>query len=86
MTSLQSVIIRPGLMFSNHDRPHLAPVKGLISVLASINSRIGGHIPLGAAAIQPLDVEVVARAVVRATLDPGINGIIDVNTLSKLGI
>jgi len=73
-------------MFSNHDRPHLTPLKGLITGLATVNTRLGGCLPFGAAAIQPLDVDVVARAVIKATLDPEIHGIIDVNTLSELGV
>ena len=72
-------------MFSNHDRPHLTPIKTIISSLADINTRLGGSLPLlGAAAIKPLPVESVARAVITATLSPEITGIIDVNTISKL--
>jgi hypothetical protein len=83
---LKSVMIRPGLMFSNHDRPHLTPIRGIISGLASINDKLGRVLPLGAAAIQPLDVEIVARAVIKATISPDITGIIDVNTISKLAM
>jgi hypothetical protein len=79
-------MIRPGLMFSNHDRPHLTPIRGIISGLASINDKLGRVLPLGAAAIQPLDVEIVARAVIKATISPDITGIIDVNTISKLAM
>jgi hypothetical protein len=73
-------------MFSNHDRPHLAPVKGIISTIASINSKLGGALPLvGAAGISPLEVQIVARATISATLDPSITGVVDVNTISRLG-
>lgn len=40
---------------------------------------------MGAAGIAPLDVEVVARAVISATLDPEIKGVVEVETLSKMG-
>jgi hypothetical protein len=64
----------------------LAPVKGIISAIAGINSRLGGGLPfVGAAGIAPLDVEVVARAVISATLDPEIKGVVEVETLSKMG-
>ena len=79
-------MLMTGLIFSNHDRPHLAPVKGMISTIAGINSRLGGGLPfVGAAGVPPLDVEVVARAVISATLDPNINGVVGVETLSRLG-
>lgn len=93
---LRSIFIRPGipfylkltlgLMFSSRDRPHLAPIKGIISGIAEINSRLGGKLPfIGAAGVEPLDVEIVARATVAATLDENAAGVIDVNTLARLG-
>lgn len=82
----QYVMLMKGLMFSNHDRPHLAPLEGIISTIAGINSRLGGALPfMGAAGVPPLDVEVVARAVISATLEPRIKGVVGVETLSRLG-
>ena len=73
-------------MYSNHDRPHLAPIKEIISGISVINKALGGNLPLvGAAGVAPLDVEIVARATIAATLDETINGIVDVDALSKLG-
>jgi hypothetical protein len=73
-------------MYSGHDRPHLEPIKGLISGISGINKALGGNLPLvGAAGITPLDVEVVARATIAATLDESLEGIVDVDTLSQLG-
>lgn len=96
LEGLRSIFIRPGipfyskltlgLMYSSRDRPHLAPVKGIISGIAQINSRLGGKLPfIGAAGVEPLDVEIVARATVAATLDESVAGVVDVNTLAKLG-
>ena len=74
-----------GLMYSN-DRPYLTPVKNLISGIAEVNSRLGGKVPfLGAAGVLPLDVEVVARAVVNATLDESVKGVVNVDMLARLG-
>jgi hypothetical protein len=72
-------------MYSNQDRPHLALLKGIISGIAEINQRLGGNLPLvGAAGVVPLDVQLVAKAVVEATLDSQTRGIIDVDTLIRL--
>ena len=72
-------------MYSNQDRPHLAPLRGVISGIAEINQRFGGKLPLvGAAGVHPLDVQVVAKAVIEATFDTQIKGTIDVDTLSRL--
>jgi hypothetical protein len=74
-------------MFSQLDRPHLAPIKGFISGLAGINKAFGGKLPLlGAAGVDPLDVELVARATIAATLDEQVSGVIDVDMISKLGV
>jgi hypothetical protein len=92
---LRSIFIRPGtsldervnigLMYSNTDRPHLQPVKDIISGIAGINSRSGGKLSfLGGLGVQPLNVETVARATIAATLDPSIQGIIDVESLTRL--
>ena len=94
-TGIRGIFIRPGisriallitgLMYSN-DRPHLMPVKNLICGIAGVNSRLGGKVPfLGAVGVSPLDVEVVARAVVKATLDESIKGVVDVDMLTRLG-
>jgi hypothetical protein len=73
-------------MYSNRERPHLAPITGAISSIAAINKALGGNLPLvGAAGISPLDVDVVARATIAATLDASIHGIVDVEELSRLG-
>jgi hypothetical protein len=72
-------------MYSQQDRPHLAPLKGIISGIAEINQRLGGNLPfVGAAGVSPLDVQLVAKAVIEATLDSHIKGIIDVDTLIRL--
>jgi hypothetical protein len=72
-------------MFSNHDRPHLNPLKGVISGIARINHSLGGSIPfIGAAGVPPLDVNVVARAVIAATLDETVKGVVDIDTLARL--
>jgi hypothetical protein len=72
-------------MYSKQDRPHLAPLKGIISGIAGINQRLGGNLPLvGAAGVPPLDVQLVAEAVIEATLDSQIKGIVDVDTLFRL--
>ena len=95
ITGIRGIFIRPGisritrliagLMYSN-DRPHLTPLKNLISGIAEVNSRFGGKVPfLGAAGVSPLDVEVVARAVVKATLDESVKGVVDVDMLARLG-
>jgi hypothetical protein len=73
-------------MYSNHDRPHLAPLKGVIAGIAGINKALGGNLPLvGAAGVAPLDVDLVARATIAATLDESVNGIVDVDALFRLG-
>ena len=73
-------------MYSNHDRPHLSPITTLITGISNINSRLGNAIPfVGAAGIQPLDVQVVARAIITATLSPESRGPIEVSALAKLG-
>lgn len=70
-------------MYSN-SRPHLIPLKEVISGIAGINQRL--NLPfLGAVGVQPLDVSLVARAVVAAILDEKMNGVIDVNDLERLG-
>jgi hypothetical protein len=75
-----------GLMYSNHDRPHLLPLKTLVSGIAGINQRLGGKLPfLGAVGVSPLDVQIVARAVIAATLNETINGVVDIDTLARLG-
>lgn len=95
ITGIRGIFIRPGisritllisgLMYSN-DRPHLMPVKNLICGIAGVNSRLGGKVPfLGAVGVSPLNAEVVARAVVRATLDESIRGVVDVDMLTRLG-
>jgi hypothetical protein len=72
-------------MYSKQDRPHLSPLKGIISGIAGINRRLGGNLPLvGAAGVTPLDVQLVAEAVIEATLDSQTKGIVDVDTLSRL--
>jgi len=73
-------------MYSNRERPHLAPITGVISGIAGINKALGGNLPLvGAAGISPLSVDIVARATIAATLDESIHGIVDVEELSRLG-
>lgn len=76
-----------GLMYSSTDRSHLLPVKNLISGIAGINSRLNGQIPfLGAVGVEPLDVEVVANATIKVTLEKSFKGgIVDVETLARLG-
>ena len=62
------------------------PLKNLISGIAGVNSFVGGRVPfLGAVGVSPLDVEVVARAVIAATLDESIKGVVDVDMLTRLG-
>jgi hypothetical protein len=73
-------------MYSNHERPHLQPVKQIISGIAGVNQRLGGSLPfLGAIGVPPLDVAMVARAVITATLDESIKGVVDADTLARLG-
>lgn len=72
-------------MYSNTDRQHLTPLKTVVAGISGINSRLGGKLPfLGAIGVQPLNVEIVARATITATLDPSIRGIIDVDTITRL--
>jgi len=73
-------------MYSNEDRPHLSPLATLITGISTINTRLGGSIPfLGATGIPPLDVKIVAQAIITATLEPNTSGVIEVETLAKLG-
>jgi hypothetical protein len=73
-------------MYSNPDRPHLQPVKGLFSGLAELNKWSGGKFDfLGAAGVQPLDVATVGRAVIEATLDENVKGVLDTDDLARLG-
>jgi hypothetical protein len=71
-------------MYSSTDRPHLQPIKSIISTLSTLNSRLNNSLPLGAAALKPLDVTLVARAAISATLNPSITGIIDIPTIESL--
>jgi len=73
-------------MYSDDERPHLSPLATLLTGISTINSRLGGSIPfLGATGIKPLDVKVVAQAIITATLEPNTSGVMEVDTLAKLG-
>jgi hypothetical protein len=73
------------MMFSNHDRPHLEPVRIAMEQFANVNSKTEGSLPcLGTLAVKPLDVQVVARAVVAASLDQSVSGVIDVPSIENL--
>ncbi|HEV2147755.1 MAG TPA: NAD-dependent epimerase/dehydratase family protein [Longimicrobiaceae bacterium] len=75
----RGVVLRPGFVYGPRRR---------ISQAAGVLLRAAARVPIvgGAArAVRPLAVERVARAALRAALDPGVRGVLDIDAIEALG-
>ncbi|KAK6341217.1 hypothetical protein TWF696_008303 [Orbilia brochopaga] len=81
----RSIFFRPGFMYSS-ERPFTVPMSYLTRVSATMNSLTGNVFSglFGAAGATPLQVERVARAVVRAIEDESVKGPVEVSQIEAL--
>lgn len=78
------IFLRPGFLYDS-SRPITLPLAGIIGVTSTVNSWLGGKLPLlGAAGYKPLNVGVVADAAVEAIASEGIEGVVEVKDIVEL--